>query len=58
MALSLCIYLLHLFFLIEPLSLIRETQRRATKGKKADGDKTAKVIMRSLKPDKEKISKA
>lgn len=40
-------------FLTELLSLIRETQRKATKGKASDGDKTAKVVMRSLKADKE-----
>lgn len=45
-------------FLIELLSLIRQTQRRATKGKKVDGDKTAKGVMRSLKADKEKLSNA
>jgi len=55
-------WLVHLLiahvFLTELLSLIRETQRRATKGKKADGDKTAEVVTRSLKADKEQLSKA
>lgn len=36
-------------FLSELLSLIRETQRRATKRKAADCDKTAKVVMKSLR---------
>lgn len=40
-------------FLTELLSLIGETQRKATEGKASDGDKTAKVVMRSLKADKE-----
>lgn len=48
MASSVSIYLLHIL-LIELLSIVREAQRAATKGKKADGDKTARRVTRSLK---------
>lgn len=48
MASSVSIYLLHIL-LIELLSIVREAQRGATKGKKADGDKTARRVIRSLK---------
>lgn len=39
-------------FLKELLSPPREIQRGATKGKKADGDKTARGVARSFKADK------
>lgn len=56
--LHLCVSTYCTLFLTELLSLIRETQRTATKGKASDGDKTAKIVMRSLKVDKESLSKA